>query len=238
MTTRLKTRAWAPRGTGTRTATTPESEIVRPSAHDRPRPDGGDIRKLTAADSKTVSRILAQAFYDDPLMGWMMPRDATRLRRLERVFALASRRIWLPQDECFVPEPLIGAAMWMPPDTLKLSPLAQLRMLPAWARVLRGDFPRMMKLDAFVEKSHPEKPAHWYVNAMGVTPAWQGRGYGTVLMRPVLERCDAERVPAYLETATPRGRALYERNGFEVVEECRFADDAPPVWRMWREPRR
>jgi GNAT superfamily N-acetyltransferase len=70
-----------------------------------------------------------------------------------------------------------------------------------------------------------------------VTPAWQGRGYGTALLRPVLERCDADGVPAYLESSTPRGRALYDRNGFEVVEECRFAHDGPPVWRMWREPR-
>jgi hypothetical protein len=55
-------------------------------------------------------------------------------------------------------------------------------------------------------------------------------------MRPVLERCDRDRVPAYLEASSPRNRALYERHGFEVMEECRYADDGPPLWRMWREP--
>jgi GNAT superfamily N-acetyltransferase len=192
---------------------------------------------MTAAELETVSRVLAQAFYDDPLMRWMLPRDAKRLRQLEHVFAVASCRVWLPHDECYVTERLIGAAMWMPPDTWKLSPLAQLRLLPSWARAVRRDLPRTLKLDAFVEKSHPREPAHWYLVGMGVTPSWQGRGYGTALMRPVLERCDADRVPAYLETSTQGGRKLYERNGFEVVEECHLADDAPPVWRMWREPR-
>jgi GNAT superfamily N-acetyltransferase len=71
---------------------------------------------------------------------------------------------------------------------------------------------------------------------MGVTPARQGRGFGTALLRPVLERCHADRAPAYLEASTSRNRALYERNGFEVVEECRYADDGPILWRMWRAP--
>jgi GNAT superfamily N-acetyltransferase len=69
-----------------------------------------------------------------------------------------------------------------------------------------------------------------------VATAWQGRGFGAALLRPILERCDAEQVPAYLEASTPRNRALYERHGFKVVEECRYASDGPPMWRMWREP--
>lgn len=204
--------------------------------HDRPARDRDRIRKMTASDLGPAASVFAHAFYDDPLMGWMVPRDARRLRRLERIFALTLRRVWLPEDECYVTGPAIGAAAWMPPGTWKLSMPAQLRMLPGSVHAVRGDFPRMAKLDSFIDERHPAEPAHWYLNAMGVTPAWQGRGYGTALMRPVLERCDRERVPAYLETSTPGGRRLYERNGFEVVEECRVADDAPPIWRMWRDP--
>jgi hypothetical protein len=57
-------------------------------------------------------------------------------------------------------------------------------------------------------------------------------------MRPILERCDREGLPAYLEASSPRNRALYERHGFVVVEEMRLAKDSPPLWRMWRKPRR
>ena len=38
-------------------------------------------------------------------------------------------------------------------------------------------------------------------------------------MRPVLERCDDERLPACLEATSPRNRALYERHRFEVTEQ-------------------
>ena len=40
--------------------------------------------------------------------------------------------------------------------------------------------------------------------------------YGTSTL-PVLERCDDERLPAYLETTSPRNRALYQRHGFEIT---------------------
>jgi ribosomal protein S18 acetylase RimI-like enzyme len=87
-----------------------------------------------------------------------------------------------------------------------------------------------------VDSKHPHDP-HYYLPFIGVEPGWQGRGFGASLMRPVLERCDREGLPAYLEASTPRNRALYERNGFEVFEE--FAvKGSPPLWQMWREPQR
>jgi GNAT superfamily N-acetyltransferase len=70
---------------------------------------------------------------------------------------------------------------------------------------------------------------------IGVEPEWCGKGFGAALMQPILERCDRERLPAHLEATTPRNRALYERLGFEVVEEI-TVKDSPPAWPMWREP--
>jgi hypothetical protein len=52
----------------------------------------------------------------------------------------------------------------------------------------------------------------------------------------VLERCDSERMPAYLNAGSPRSRELYKRHGFHVTEEFRLPDDGPPLWRMWRDP--
>ena len=38
-----------------------------------------------------------------------------------------------------------------------------------------------------------------------MSPELQGRGIGSALMQPVLERCDRDGMPAYLEATTPRG---------------------------------
>ncbi len=209
-----------------------------PTPQDRPQPDGSDIRKLTAVEVRPVARALAQAFYSDPHFRWIVRDDDVRMPRLERGFATFVGRVWLPHGESYTHERLLGAALWMPPGTWHMAVLDQLRLLPATIRDLRGDTPRLLKGLMFIEKKHPHEPPHWYLPMIGVMPAWQGRGYGAALLRPVLKRCDEQELPAYLEASTPRNRALYERHGFEVVEECRYSRDAPPLWRMWREPQR
>lgn len=214
----------------------PDVDPSGPAAADRPHPDGSDIRKMTEGELGTVARAVAQAFFDDPQMRWIARDDAKRRHRLESGFTTFIGRVWLPQEESYTHERLVGGAHWMPPGTWHMGMFAQLKLLPSIVREIRGDTPRLLKLLGFQEKKHPREPAHWYLAAVGVAPAWQGRGFGSALLRPVLERCDADRVSAYLEASTPRNRALYERHGFKVLEECRCADDAPPLWRMWREP--
>ena len=88
---------------------------------------------------------------------------------------------------------------------------------------------------ARLEAAHP-KAGHFYLAVLGVEPESQGRGLGSALMFPVLRRCDAERIPAYLEASSPRNRDLYLRHGFEVTRELRVGSGAPPIWGMWREP--
>jgi RimJ/RimL family protein N-acetyltransferase len=213
-----------------------EFEDVAPTAADRPRPDGSDIRKMTGSEVQPVARTLARAFYDDPHFRWFVRDDAKRMQALERGFATFIRRIWLRPDEGYTHERFIGAALWMPPNTWHMGPLGQLLVLPAILRSLRADTPRLLKALTFIERRHPHEPEHWYLPVIGITPTWQGRGYGAALLHTMLERCDADRTPAYLEASSARSRALYERSGFEALEECRYAADGPPLWRMWREP--
>ena len=205
-------------------------------ADDRPRPDGTDIRKMSAEEVEPVARALAEAFYEDPHFAWIIRDDARRMLRLERGFAAFIRRIWLPPGEAFVHERHAGAALWMPPGTWHLSVIKQLTLMPSTVSALRGDSLRLLRALTFIERHHPRRPEHWYLPIIGVRPEWQGRGYGAALLSPILTRCDAERTPAYLEASTARNRTLYERHGFTVLDECRYAPDGPPLWRMRREP--
>ena len=54
---------------------------------------------------------------------------------------------------------------------------------------------------------------------------------------PVLARCDADGIPAYLESTKPRNIAFYERHGFAVTGTIAPAPDGPPMWCMWRDPK-
>ena len=93
---------------------------------------------------------------------------------------------------------------------------------------------RLLKLLGAVERAHLREP-HYYLFAIGADPAQQGRGVGAALMAPMLARCDAERVPAYLESSNPANLTFYRRHGFVETCELRFGGDAV-VTPMRRDP--
>jgi ribosomal protein S18 acetylase RimI-like enzyme len=213
--------------------------VLEEHGHDqaplRPAIDGSDIRKLNAGEVPRIAHALARAFEDDPVMTWIFRSDAERLGRLERMFTLFLRRIWLEHEECYTPAQLFGAALWLPPGKWHLGPLAQLRLVPSMIAVMGRSLPRGFSAIQTMEKRHPTEPPHYYLPVLGVEPEFQGRGFGSALLQPVLSRCDRDRISAYLESSKRRNVVLYERHGFRVVEELRLKD-GPPIWRMWREP--
>jgi GNAT superfamily N-acetyltransferase len=191
------------------------------------------VRKATADDVPRLAQALARAFYEDPVFEWLFPDDAERLGRSERGFAFYLRRVYLPHNECYTTDDVVGGALWLPPDTWHLGPLGQLRLLPGMLAALGGRLPQVLRAISTVESNHPHE-SHYYLPFVGVEPSAQGRGIGTALMRPILDRCDQQGIPAYLEATTPRNRACYLRQDFAVTEEFRFPKGGPPSWRMWR----
>jgi len=197
--------------------------------------EAGSVRKVAEPELPRVAAALAEAFYDDPQFVWIVPDDRRRLEILKPGFEMWLRRIWFAQEECYTTDGVVGAAIWERPGEWKTPILKQLTMAPAMTRIFRRYLPRIMRAIAAVESNHP-KELHYYLPFVGVVADWQGRGIGAALIRPILERCDRESMPAYLEASAPRNRALYERHGFAVTEEFHLAKDSPPIWRMWRPP--
>ncbi len=199
-------------------------------------PIGHEIRKAGAEEVEGISRALASAFQDDPVMSWLIRDTARRPQILEGNFRLLLSRIWLRHEETYTTAATAGASIWDPPGTWRVGIAEQLALLPQAVRIWGRLTPRALRTLTAIERGHP-KEDHYYLAVLGVEPERQGRGMGSALMSPILGRCDSEGVPAYLEASSPRNRSLYERHGFKVTEEFRVGADAPPIWGMWREPR-
>lgn len=191
------------------------------------------ISTATAADTGVLGRVLGDAFRDDPVGRWMAPDPTTRVERLTRFFEFQSDAFSLPHGEVLRAGD-VGAALWMPPGRWQAPPLLLLRNLPRMGRVFGRRTPLMLRGLSRAEHDHPRE-LHWYLPFAGVATAHQGRGIGSALLAPVLARCDADGMPAYLEATCPRNRDLYLRHGFVDHHEIELPD-GPTLWGMRREP--
>jgi GNAT superfamily N-acetyltransferase len=178
--------------------------------------------------------VLARAFGDDPVMSWMFPAAAGRVSKNERFFRQRVRSV-LAQEEVYTTDDYAGAAVWCVPERWEVPPLEGLwfglRVLP----LVRTRAPVLLRGWSQVEDAHPREP-HYYLAILGTEPDLQGRGVGSALLEPVLEGCDRDEIPAYLESSRERNIAFYARHGFRVTGELQLPE-GPPIWPMWRDPR-
>jgi ribosomal protein S18 acetylase RimI-like enzyme len=197
------------------------------------------VRPAVKADVRELSRTLARAFYDDPVMIWLIPDRDKRTAHLTRMFATMTRHHHLARGgvEVACEDAGIGAAaLWDPPDQWQETQRAQLAMTPAFLRVFGLRSMRGRAVQELMKGVHPEEP-HWYLAVIGSDPAVRGAGFGRALMRSRLDRCDAEYCPAYLESTKSENVPYYERFGFTVTREIVLPDGGPSMWTMWRAPR-
>jgi GNAT superfamily N-acetyltransferase len=196
------------------------------------------VRRATPADLHQLGLTLALAFRDDPAMAWAAPNVNRRERFFPRYFELLTQRVYLPMGEVYITEDGAAAALWAPPEQWQVPTRTTLTLLPIMLRACGRKLPLALRMLSLAESKHEERvEPHFYLAVIGTDPATQGRGHGTALLTEMLERCDAEGVPAYLESSTMRNQALYHRHGFEVLEELHWPGGGPPFWTMWRKPR-
>lgn len=197
-----------------------------------------DVRLAQKPDVKELSRVLGRAFFDDPVMMWMVPDDAKRARALPIVFGAMMRHHFLRNNavETGSKDGTIGAAaLWDPPGRWKQTPREEARMMPSFLWAMGLQVGRGMGMSELMKKNHPEEP-HWYLAVIGSDPDVRGAGFGNALMRSRLDRCDAEGAPAYLESSKESNVPYYLRFGFEVTGEIALPDGGPTMWQMWRRP--
>jgi ribosomal protein S18 acetylase RimI-like enzyme len=188
------------------------------------------IHRVEEANADAAFATIVLAFDGDPAARWTWPRAEDFLRNMPllarafggKAFALGSA------DEI---DHFAGVALWLPPgvppDEEALAGLIERTAPAAIQQDAAGVFERMASF-------HPEEP-HWYLPLIGVDPAHQGRRLGDRLMAYALARCDADGVPAYLESSNPRNIPFYQRHGFEALGQIQVGS-SPTIVPMLRQP--
>ena len=194
------------------------------------------VRLARHGESKALGGLLGKAFFDDPIWMWVVQDPERRRKHLGQFLAqvihgrVKAGTVWTTTEQ-------EGTAVWAPPGEWKVHPLKMLPALPSALRCV-GFRELQTRLEAFekMEAGHPTEP-HWYLEILAARHDLRGLGVGTALITPMLDRCDEEGLPAYLESSKRENLPFYHRFGFEVTEELTIASGCDPIWRMWRDPR-
>jgi GNAT superfamily N-acetyltransferase len=198
-----------------------------------------EVRPATRADVRELTRTLGRAFFEDPVMSWVLPDADVRGRKLRHLFASLTRHHHLARGGVEVAldgDGIGAAALWDPPGEWRHTRGEQWRAMPGLLWAFGTSLRRGLALEQVMMHAHPEEP-HWYLAVIGSDPTVRGKGFGHALMSSRLDRCDAEHAPAYLESSNPDNVPYYERFGFEVTGELRVPGGGPSLVPMWRRGR-
>jgi len=198
----------------------------------------GELLRLTLKERDAGAAVLGRAFTEYELFRHYFP-DETERRAAADTFAFIALSISLKYGEVYMSsEKLEGVAAWLPPGKSPFGVWQIMRSVPlsTLVRFGRQGAGRMRAYGRFVDNLHRRLVPypHWYLQIIGVDPAYQGQGFSSRLLRPVLERIDSERMPCYLETNAVKNVAIYRRFGFEVVSEDRMPGTEVTTFAMLR----
>ena len=191
------------------------------------------VRHATTEDLDALGAVLGAAFDDDPVLNWLVRQDDRRSEAIAALFREVTRHAYIEAGETYLLEDCSGAAVWRPPGVEE--PEAP-GLEAEWPDIVgeRG-LDHLRATGPVMDRHHPTAP-HFYLFAIGVDPEAQRGGRGSALIRHVLDRCDREAIPSYLENTKERNLPFYEAHGFRTLATESLPDGGPPMWFMWRDP--
>lgn len=162
---------------------------------------------------KCIIDILCQSFDDNKSVNFVIKQDERRKDRLRFLIeycfekALNAGTIYLSEDkQC--------CAIVIDPERTKTtfkSVWWDIKLLTKSIGLSRAF--KVMKREKLSESFNPKQPFVylWYI---GVAPASQGKGLGSVALHEIIVD---QKLPIFLKTSTRRNFSFYEQNGFKMV---------------------
>lgn len=189
------------------------------------------VRVTDPDEAEILGYSLAAAYAENPLVKWMFADDLSesRLRSLFEALVITGVR----QGVVYRSPESDGVAIWLPPvqhqGDPSDAPPAAVGEEAEWSGGRRKE------ALSILSKARPNHQ-HYYLDAVGVIPEARRRGVASKLLAPVLEQCDQDGIPAYLENSDPANLDYYKGQGFVDIGVLPMPRACPPVIAMRRDP--
>jgi ribosomal protein S18 acetylase RimI-like enzyme len=200
-----------------------------------------DIVRLKRPHVKRATETLIRAFWNHPPLQYFFPNEAEQERIAPYFFSLSVFTGIRYGEVYATSQDFEGITVWLPSDNYPVTLWRLLHSVPLSEILGVGRYggSRMRGLSQYIDAVHgrlaPFK--HWFLQAIGVDPQFQGKGYASKLLRPMLARTDEEGLPCYLETLEGQNVRVYEHFGFKVIEESNVPNTSLTNWAMLRDTR-
>lgn len=197
------------------------------------------LRYLGNSNEKNkLALMLANAFFADPLFKYFFPSDLERVQLSFYTFRFiashAAKNGFIHKTSSH----LEGAAIWLPSHHLNRNLIDQLRFgaLDMLLKQGREAIQRQKSASAHMQLLHKKllPMPHLYLSTIGVDVMDRGKGYASLLLKPMLEQADKQSLACYLDTHNERNIEMYQRFGFEVVQESLIPESTVKHWAMIR----
>jgi ribosomal protein S18 acetylase RimI-like enzyme len=195
---------------------------------------------ITKRDVGKAIATMVQAFIDDPLSSYFVPEKESRFRVLPKFFNYRIKNGLLDGKVLATSENIEGAVILTQSEYNGFSWLRDIRTGGlGFFRVAGSEVVnRMRKMESFIVGKRREciSEPHWYLGSLAVHPDYQGKGFASKLVRPVLEMCSSQNIDCVLETQDEDLVLIYKHYGFEVVDSFTLPLAKLPHWVMIKHP--
>ena len=200
-----------------------------------------DVKCLIRINKNNVEPcigVLVDAFRKYPLFQYYFPNESTREKISYYVLSLMVYSGIRYGEVCATSSNLEGIAIWIPSNNYPVTFWKMLRSVPI-SKILGFGRHGGSKLRAFndhIDNVHQKHTPfkHWFLQAIGITPRFQGKGYASRLLRPMLNRIDKKHLPCYLETISEKNVSIYEHFGFKTIDKSNIPETTLMNWAMLR----
>jgi GNAT superfamily N-acetyltransferase len=196
--------------------------------------------RLAEGQVAAAGAVLARAFANDPFFTYVLSDPVERERLMPPLMAAWTRYGLLFGEVYVTAGPVEASAIWLPPGAAIRTEERRDRagltaVVSAFSDGARARYDAVVQDHDRVRGAAQSVP-HWYLVLIGVDPARQGLGLGSLLLRAGLSRVDQDGVECQLFTEQQRNVPIYQRYGFEIAVEGDLPDGGPHFWFMRRRP--
>jgi ribosomal protein S18 acetylase RimI-like enzyme len=198
-----------------------------------------DLYRLHKHETAQAGLMLTEAFQDDPVFNAIFegatPEQWVAFFTAPVVYCLKYGQVIAPSAQ------MEGVAAWVPGKFADMDFFRMLLSGAMWAGMKMGiEIAQKLKV-VFgpIEqdrKVHLQGRDYLYLQLIGLSPQYQGQGFGRILLAALFAESEQKGLPIYLETETEKNVQIYQHLGFKVLKKATLPLIDLPMWEMIREP--